>query len=456
MSDGSTGGADAAADSVGSGPGRGAGAAAGALGDAAKAGAGLLAQPHNPIAWAAAFKSLAKIGKYLVLLSLFIGLLLGTIVLSLFFSLNGANPIAMAASCGELLPEVTADGKPVAYTAGKADARGAKGVVAGMSAEGISEEVRSNAQTIIAVGKSMGIPDRGIVIALATASQESNLLNINYGDRDSVGLFQQRPSAGWGTVGQIMDPRYSAKKFFEALNRVGGWQQMPLTVAAQKVQISAFPDAYAKWEPLANQIFTKITGTVTPNNHFSYTTADNIADCGGFFGQTVGLMSGAPYCLAKSTQYTPPRQGPCKANEIQIVIPDDPMRKKAIEFAFAQLGKPYVWGGVGPSGFDCSGLTMGAMKAAGIGSPRTSEAQYGWDRIKKVPDVAQLSQGDLIFAGDLGHVAIYLGNNMMIHAPHTGDRVKIAPIYSRMNKFGIVPYPNQPAGITPVKTKKAA
>lgn len=126
----------------------------------------------------------------------------------------------------------------------------------------LNDERRTNAQIIINVGREMGISDYGIVIALATAMQESSLRNINWGDRDSVGLYQQRPSSGWGTVEQIMDPAHATRLFFGGPNNpnagktrglldISGWESMTLTVAAQRVQISAYPDAYAKWEPSA-------------------------------------------------------------------------------------------------------------------------------------------------------------------------------------------------------------
>jgi LysM repeat protein len=126
----------------------------------------------------------------------------------------------------------------------------------------LNDERRANARIIISVGRELGVPDYGIVIALATAMQESSLRNINWGDRDSLGLYQQRPSSGWGTAEQIMDPVYSTRLFFggpsnpnrgrtRGLLDIAGWQNMALTDAAQRVQISAFPQAYAKWEPSA-------------------------------------------------------------------------------------------------------------------------------------------------------------------------------------------------------------
>lgn len=117
-----------------------------------------------------------------------------------------------------------------------------------------------HASTINAVGMARALPARARVIALATAYQESQLRNLPDGDRDSLGLFQQRPSQGWGTVAQIADPVYAAGKFYDALLKVDGWQRMSLTEAAQAVQYSAFPDAYAKWEGEAVTLATALGG----------------------------------------------------------------------------------------------------------------------------------------------------------------------------------------------------
>ncbi|MEU0042069.1 MULTISPECIES: heavy metal transporter [Streptomyces] len=117
-----------------------------------------------------------------------------------------------------------------------------------------------NAATITAVGTARHLPERAVTIALATALQESALRNIDYGDRDSLGLFQQRPSQGWGTPRQIMDPAYASEKFYEHLEKVPGYTRLPLTVAAQKVQRSGFPQAYAKHEPDATLLAAALTG----------------------------------------------------------------------------------------------------------------------------------------------------------------------------------------------------
>jgi hypothetical protein len=107
------------------------------------------------------------------------------------------------------------------------------------------------------------VPERGQWVALATALQESGLRNLDYGDRDSLGLFQQRPSQGWGSPAQVRDPRYAATQFYERLVEVPGWAEMPLWKAAQTVQRSAFPLAYAKWEQLAADLLAEVAPAAT-------------------------------------------------------------------------------------------------------------------------------------------------------------------------------------------------
>ncbi|MBA2944351.1 heavy metal transporter [Streptomyces sp. PSKA28] len=124
----------------------------------------------------------------------------------------------------------------------------------------LTPEQAVNAATISAVGTSRGMPERAVTIALATALQESALRNISHGDRDSLGLFQQRPSQGWGTPKEIMDPAYSAGEFYEHLAKVPGYSRLPLTVAAQRVQRSGYPQAYAKHEPDATLLAAALTG----------------------------------------------------------------------------------------------------------------------------------------------------------------------------------------------------
>jgi hypothetical protein len=118
----------------------------------------------------------------------------------------------------------------------------------------------ANAATIAAVGIRRAMPEQAIVIALATAMQESHLENLSGGDRDSVGLFQQRPSQGWGTPENLADPRYAAGQFYTALNKVKGWQSMRVTDAAQRVQRSAYPEAYEQWATHAAVLTDALVG----------------------------------------------------------------------------------------------------------------------------------------------------------------------------------------------------
>lgn len=124
----------------------------------------------------------------------------------------------------------------------------------------LSLDQAANAATIAAVGKAAGLPDHAVTVALAAALQESRLHNLAGGDRDSVGLFQQRPSQGWGTPTQLRQPSYAAGAFFAALRTVPGWENLPVTEAAQLVQRSAAPDAYAAWEQQARAIAEALTG----------------------------------------------------------------------------------------------------------------------------------------------------------------------------------------------------
>jgi len=126
----------------------------------------------------------------------------------------------------------------------------------------IDLEQAANATTISAVGKRLGLPDHAVTVALAAALQESQLRNLHYGDRDSLGLFQQRPSQGWGTPAQLLDPQYAAGAFFKALAQVPGWETRSVTSAAQAVQHSGAPGAYATWVPLARRLAIAATGEV--------------------------------------------------------------------------------------------------------------------------------------------------------------------------------------------------
>ncbi|MEW2431781.1 peptidase M23 [Micromonospora sp. NPDC047644] len=138
---------------------------------------------------------------------------------------------------------------------------------------GLDEDQMENAEAIVRTGRKMGVPRRGLVIAVATAMQESNLYNVASGvlpesqdyphqgvgwDHDSVGLFQQRSSSGWGPVGELMDPEFATRQFLSALQQVPGWQRMRLTDAAQAVQVSAYPEHYQQHEWRATRVVDAI------------------------------------------------------------------------------------------------------------------------------------------------------------------------------------------------------
>jgi hypothetical protein len=116
------------------------------------------------------------------------------------------------------------------------------------------------ATTIAATARRLKLPSSAVTVGLATAMQESSLRNLSHGDRDSVGVFQQRPSKGWGTRAQILSPGYAATAFFTALDKVPGWQKMAVTDAAQAVQRSGHPKAYAKWETQARVMTRAMAG----------------------------------------------------------------------------------------------------------------------------------------------------------------------------------------------------
>ncbi len=160
-----------------------------------------------------------------------------------------AGPVAAHAA-----DTTTARVKPVTATV-QSDKLIPHGVQGDQSRIDLNDEQTKNVKAIIAATKKAGMDERAAVVSIATALQESKLENLGHlGDRndhDSQGLFQQRPSTGWGTVEQITDPEYSTTAFLKGLKQVDGWQDMPLTKAAQTVQVSAYPDHYAQWEQQA-------------------------------------------------------------------------------------------------------------------------------------------------------------------------------------------------------------
>ena len=289
----------------------------------------------------------------------------------------------------------------------------------------LNRQQLTRAATIIAVGKTDHVPARGQLIAIMTALTESTLRVLsntsaypqsgsipndgNGGDHDSVGLFQQRSAAGWGTVENLMDPVWSSRTFYggptgpnhgspRGLLDIDGWQTMGPGAAAQAVQVSAYPDRYAVNQPVAEKVIATLSG-ISLNSKLA--------------------------CSQPTGGDLPPNLPPGFVTDF-------------IKAAASQLGKPYVWGGGdfnGPTGggFDCSGLVLYAAYQASGGGIRLPH--YSGDQIRLglgVPFGMKMP-GDLLFftypgAGVPHHVAIYVGGNRILHAPRTGDVVRYGTI----------------------------
>ncbi|MET0494340.1 MAG: C40 family peptidase [Actinoplanes sp.] len=291
----------------------------------------------------------------------------------------------------------------------------------GVAPAGLTAEQAGNAAVIIGVGQREGIPPRGWVIAVATSLQESRLINLGdlgaANDHDSLGLFQQRPSQGWGTPAEIMNPEHAATSFYEHLRAVPRWQSLPLTDAAQAVQRSAYPDAYADGEAQAAAIVAAYTGGVVCDG------GDNL----------------------------PPEAAASLPPGFTLPAGRPPPVVTAIGWALAQLGTPYTFGGdctAAHSGVprhqcDCSSLMQQAYRAAGIRLQRTTADQLHAGTA--VPGPGDLHPGDLILIpggggtrADPGHVGMYLGSGLIVQAPKTGDVVKISKLSSWVNQIAAI------------------
>jgi hypothetical protein len=153
-------------------------------------------------------------------------------------------------------------GVATALIVGNSSSGPACAVTIGDQTYSLDREQAANALAITAVSSDLGMAHHAVTVAVAAALQESGLHDLTHGDRDSVGIFQQRPSQGWGTPTQLVQPRYAAQAFLSHLAGVYGWESLPVTVAAQAVQHSATPNAYAKWEAEARAIARATTREV--------------------------------------------------------------------------------------------------------------------------------------------------------------------------------------------------
>ncbi|GAA0213776.1 C40 family peptidase [Saccharothrix mutabilis subsp. mutabilis] len=252
----------------------------------------------------------------------------------------------------------------------------------------LNDEQRDTVAKIISIGQERKLPPLAWQIAIQAGMTESGLRSLNYGDRDSLGIFQMRPSMGWGSPAEVTDPIYAINKFYDVLEKVPDWENRRPGDSAQAVERSAFPDRYHNWEAMAAFLISELGGVPDP------------AGCGEGVGN---------YLLASSAAGT------------------------AIEFTKQQLGEPYLWGGNGPDQWDCSGILVKAFAQAGVKIPRVANDQYisGGAHLP----VREAKAGDLIFWATnpanpvtVHHVAMYLGNDEYIHAPQTGDVVKISKL----------------------------
>lgn len=307
----------------------------------------------------------------------------------------------------------------------------------------LNAEQKQNAGTILAVVLASGFDRNGAIIAIMTALDESGLRNLHGGDRDSQGLFQQRPSSGWGTVAQITDPDLATRAFLgvadhthnTGLKDITGWESMVKGIAAQKVQRSAFADPYSRYELAATQIVdaAHLDWPATSNPHKPTETGTGSSTPSPTGSPTDGTGGTSDLCTDGQGAGGP--------------VGGSAEFQKVYAAAAKWLGTPYSWGGGGltaPSegfaqgsgivGFDCSSFVRMAYYVGSGGTitlPRVAADQYAATRSRTIPSLAQAQPGDLVFWGapDAYHVAMYIGGGKIIVAPHTGDVIKIQPIY---------------------------
>ena len=336
-------------------------------------------------------------------------------------------PVVLAA--GILVAVLGAVGAGAEVLPGGCAGGGSAQLVAGV---GLDAEQVGNAHTIVVVTAGRALPAYAAVVAVATAYQESRLRNLPGGDRDSEGLFQQRISYYPRAVAD--DPVRATGAFLDRLVKVQNWRGIPLTVAAQAVQISAFPNAYAGWQPMATALVAQLWPTAAATAAATDAAAGPSVDlapplCPG--GGAVVLDGGRGGTVAGTT--TVPAG---------LVITGSPAGRTAVRFALAQLGKPFVWGAAGPDSFDCSGLTMAAWATAGVALPHWTGAQIGAGSPGPV-DLSVAVGGDLVFIpGADGtpaaprHVGMVAGSLqapdgrhvLIVQAPKTGLPVELTDI----------------------------
>ena len=289
-----------------------------------------------------------------------------------------------------------------------------------------------NAEIIYSVGKSSGFSDRDISLALACAMQESKLKALDYGDRDSVGLFQQRPSQGWGTVAQCQDPTYSATKFYAELKKISSRDSMRETQAIQAVQRSGYPDAYQQWVPSAQAIVKVLGGALVGGGALSQDPAWQGAAIGSApTGKTGQALAAAGLAFVEKYPRVMYSQG--GGRDAKYLLQEPPQELDCSSFVAAMMVR--VTGG-----------SLGGM-------PVNSQAQSAWcaraGSKKLSVDEGLKTAGALMFgypsSGGPGHVEISLGNGKQtVGTRHTGTPASIGNGNNWTHAYAVpgLSYPN--------------
>ena len=280
----------------------------------------------------------------------------------------------------------------------------------------------ANAADIIAVGKGMGVPERGIIIALMTSLQENALENTPDGDRDSVGLFQQRPSAGWGTAEQVHDPKYAAAAFYggpkgpnhgnpPGLLDYPGWESKGLGEAAQTVQISAYPYEYSKWENTARQLYSVLSG-VDGNTTYGKQSCPNNRSSEGENNKDKDSKE-SKESKKDSKESDKPQKLTVDPDGVHT-DKEQQVRDTILTKARDGLGGTFAQGRNDFKNWDETGYVHWVYTQAGIELPRQSPWTVGEPTNDPQPGdlVVQLADGE----GGYRHVGIYAGDGKMYSA----------------------------------------
>lgn len=284
-----------------------------------------------------------------------------------------------------------------------------------------TREQRDNAGTIIAIGRGLNIPSRGIQVALMTALQESTLRNLDHGDRDSVGLFQQR--ANWGSRDDRMNPTYEAKAFYggplgpnhgnpKGLLDVANWQDLSLGDAAQAVQYSGFPKAYAKWESAAASLMTERGVTVTAD-----TASQATSNGGGGCSQGGDSGSSSESGDAQTASWSAPNG---KTGADMVAYAEQYVGKVPYSGACGSAGSP-------TAGWCCTGFVYYMYhQVLNIDLPSTVVSGQ-LAQAHQIP-ASEAQAGDLVaWVGH--HIGIYDGKGGLIHSPDWGRKLTHAKSY---------------------------